>query len=247
MISSRHLSFSRKFRIASVLSIAAAAILMPAYVQSEVPGAPSGDAVLQQVRLSQAMQELPELTGRLRNDLPDDGKREPFRLTMANSVIQFTFSNPDEVILLDLGQGGTKLSRTLAGKSVSVAEKDYGNLIRGTAVNYEDLSMRFLYWPNAQVMDQDNVSSVGCWVVRAVNPDNRGPYHVVDIWAAKESGAILKIDAYDRQAKRIKSFRVSKGQKYKGAWILKQMTVEGRDPATGKVIARTYMDINDPK
>lgn len=208
---------------------------------------PVGDEILEMVRYSQAMQELPKLTGKLRNDIPDDGKRHLFELTMANGTMRFAFKNPDEVIEMELADSGTKLGYGSGGSPAKpVAESAYGTTVRGTSVNFEDLSLRFLYWSGSKVMGEQTVNTMSCWVIRVLNPDKRGPYHTVDVWVHKDSGAIAKMEAYDRSAKKVKSYRVSKGQRYRKAWILKQMLVESHDPATGKVNGRTYLDIDDP-
>lgn len=207
---------------------------------------PDGDAILEMVRYSQAMQELPKLTGKLRNDIPDDGRKHLFELTMANGKMRFAFKNPDEVIEMELAEAGTNLGYGTGNAIKPVAESAYGTQVRSTSVNFEDLSLRFLYWPGAKVMGEQTVNTMNCWVVRVVNPDKRGPYHTVDVWIHKDSGAIAKMEAYDRSAKKVKSFRVSKGQRYQKAWILKQMQVESHDPETGRVNGRTYLDIDDP-
>lgn len=215
-------------------------------VRSAVTPDPTGEEILRIVRMSQALQDLQRLTGKLRND-DDEGKEHQMELTMADSMIRFVFKDPSEIINLDLGANSTRLRRVMKGANVDIPVALYGESVRGTAINYEDLSMRFLYWPNAQVVGEETVSFMKCWIVRVNNPDGRGPYGVVDVWVHKNSGAIAKMTAYDRQAKRVKEFTVRKGQKFKGAWILKQMRVESYDPVSGKNTGRTYMEINDPR
>ncbi len=207
---------------------------------------PTGEEILKLVRMSQALQEFNRLTGRLRND-DREGKEYGLELTMSGSVIRFSFKNPNEIINLDLGEAASKLRRVTASGNLEMPVALYGESVRGTAINYEDLSMRFLYWPNAQVVSQATVSFMKCWVVRVANPDGRGPYRTVDVWVHQGSGAIAQMIAYDASGKKVKMFTVRKGQKYKGAWILKQMRVEAFNPASGKVTGRTYLEINDPE
>jgi hypothetical protein len=107
--------------------------------------------------------------------------------------------------------------------------------------------MRFLYWPNAKVVGEDTISFQKCWQVRVMNPDGRGPYRLVDLWVHKDSGAMMQMRAYDGQGRLLKEFKVRKAQKYNKAYILKQMRVESYDPATQKIIGRTYLEIEDPK
>ncbi len=206
---------------------------------------PTGDEVLLLVRKSQAQQYLQGLTGKLRSN--ETGKSWPMELTMRENVIRFVFQDPNEIINLDLNNSGTKLTRVVAGGKSDVPMSLYGERVRNTDINYEDISMRFLYWPNAKIIGEDSFSAQKCWQVRVTNPDGRGPYGTVDVWVAKNSGAMMQMEAYDAQGRKVKKFLVRKAQKYQGAYILKQMRVETFDPATRKVTGITYLEIDDPK
>lgn len=205
----------------------------------------SGDELLRVVRLSQASQDLKHLKGRLRND--NTGNTFPLELTIESGSIRFLLRNPNEIINLDLNQNNSKLTRIVAGSRKELTTAQYNELVRGTDINYEDLSMRFLYWPHAKIIGEDTLNFQKCWIVRMVNPDGRGPYGTVDAWVAKSSGTMMKMEAYNPQGKKLKQFLVRKGQKYKGAYILKQMRVESFNPASGDVAGRTYMEIDDPE
>ncbi len=238
-------SFSRlDFNSLRNISAVLAVLILTSQVSDAADPQPTGDEVLQLVRMSQALQDLNKLKGKLRND--DTGKEFPMELTMRENVIRFMFRDPNEIINLDLNNNGTKLSRVLAGGKVDMPLSLYGDSVRGTDINYEDLSMRFLYWPGAKVIGEDSSLFQKCWMVRVTNPDGRGPYGTVDVWIAKSSGAMMQMEAYDAKGKKVKQFKVRKGQKYKGAYILKQMRVESFD-AKGDVKGRTYLEIEDPE
>ncbi|RBP38004.1 outer membrane lipoprotein-sorting protein [Roseimicrobium gellanilyticum] len=238
-------SFARTFTSGLAMLGAALFSLSPASGQEGAPK-PTGDGILKLVRLSQAIQDLNQLKGQLRDN--ESGIKNPFTLTMSDNVIRFVFTAPPkESINLDLKENSTTLTRVNANGKVEMPASLYGERVRGSAINYEDLSMRFLYWPNAKLMDESaKVLMQKCWLVRAQNPDNRGPYGWVDLWIDQKSGAMLKMEAWDRSAKKVKQFVVRKGQKYKDAYILKQMRVHSFDPSTGKEVGVTYMEIDDP-
>lgn len=209
---------------------------------------PTGEEILRLVRMSQALQDLKHLKGKLRVEMGEfEGQEYPFDLTMADNVIRFLFPDPPkEIINLDLNNNGTELTRVAQGGKVVMPLSLYGEPVRRTSINFEDLSMRFLYWPNAKVISEESISFQECWVVRVPNPDNRGPYRLVDVWVHQKSGAMMQMRAYDGKGKMLKEFKVRKGQKFKEAYILKQMRVESYDPATNKVNGRTYLEIADP-
>lgn len=237
---SRHGCFMRLLTLGAAVSHM---ILFPVMAADERD--PTGDEVLMLVRKSQAQQYLQGLTGKLRSN--ETGQSWPMELTMRENVVRFLFRDPNEIINLDLNKSGTKLSRVVAGGRVDMPMSLYGERVRNTDINYEDLSMRFLYWPGAKIVGEDSFSLQKCWHVRVTNPDGRGPYSTVDVWVAKSSGAMMQMEAYDVQGRKVKQFLVRKGQKYQGAYILKQMRVESYDPTTRKVIGITYLEINDPK
>ncbi len=226
------------------LSAVLAVLILPSDCLRAADPQPTGDEVLQLARMSQALQDLSKLKGKLRDD--DTGKEFPMELTMRDNVIRFMFRDPNEIINLDLNNNGTTLSRIVAGGKVEMPLSLYSDSVRGTDINYEDLSMRFLYWPKAKITGEDSVQLQKCWIVRITNPDGRGPYGTVDAWIAKSSGAIMQMEAYDAKGKRAKRFIVRKAQKYKGAYILRQMRVESFD-AKEHVKGRTYLEIEDPE
>ncbi|CAN5715669.1 hypothetical protein BH11VER1_BH11VER1_41630 [soil metagenome] len=214
--------------------------------QSEA-ATPTGDEILRFVRMNQASQDLKHLNGKLRND-DDEGAEHPFELTMSDNIIRFVFKGaPPETIQLDLKDNTSQLSRITADSKGPVAVSQYADAVRKTCLNLEDLSMRFLYWPNSQVMGVASMSMRKCWVVRVSNPDGRGPYGTVDVWIEQGSGAMMQMDAFDMKGKKVKQFKVISGQKYKDAYILKKMRLESYNVDTNKVNGRTYMEIADPE
>ena len=205
----------------------------------------TGDEVLKLVRMSQALQDLKHLNGVLRND--ETGQKTPFDLSMAEGSIRFVFRDPPEVINLDL-KGVPELRRVTSGRDLEIPKSLGSETVRNTSINYEDLSMRFLYWPHAKLLGDDTVHFRKCWHVRIPAPDNRGPYGTVDVWVDQGSGGILMMEAYDAHGKKVKQFKVISGQKLPGkdTWILKEMRVESYDPNKGDLKGRTYMDIKTP-
>ena len=221
------------------------AVLLSVRGFAEEKRQPTGDEVLQLVRMSQALQDLQRLEGRIR--VSETGKKIPMQLSMSNGVIRFLLREPNEIINLDLKENGTQLSRIVSGGKIEMPMTLYGEKVRDTDINYEDLSMRFLYWPNAKILRDESMNHEKCWVVRVTNPDGRGPYGTVDVWCGSKSGALHQMMAYAPNATLLKQYEVTKGQKYEktGAYILKQMKVKSYDERK-KVKGTTYMEIDDP-
>ena len=72
--------------------------------------------------------------------------------------------------------------------------------IGGTGVTYGDLALKFLYWPDAQVIGADTLRTRNCWKLRLTAPSKESPYATVLLWVDKESGALMRMEGYDWKA-----------------------------------------------
>jgi hypothetical protein len=214
--------------VLSLLLVASVAIAAP----------PSAKEILESVRLQQAQQQL-GLEGQLR----EDQTVVPFRFTQTGPVIRYSFSKPDEALQLRLGENDSRLEVVTSEGVEKIAPAQFDHKIRGTAVTYEDLALRFLYWPNAKVIGDDTIGVVDCWRLELRAPSRQSQYPTVRLWVQKDGPAIMKVEGYDSNGKLAKRFTVVSGQKIEGRWFLKQMRIEEFDPSTGKVRTRTYLEI----
>src|SRR6266446_10201522 len=200
-------------------------ILTAIAVRSETP--PSAQEILEQVRLQQSQQQL-DLQGQLRSD----ATVVPFRITQTGPVIRYTFANPPEVVQLRLGEDGTQLDLVLLDSTKKFSASRLDEKIGGTAVTYGDLALKFLYWPDAQVLGADTLRTRNCWKLRLPAPAKDSPYASVLLWVDKESGAIMRMEGYDVQDRLTKRFEVISAQKIDDRWFLKQMRIEEVQPGT---------------
>jgi negative regulator of sigma E activity len=115
--------------------------------------------------------------------------------------------------------------------------------IGGTSVTYGDLALKFLYWPNAQVVGADNLRTRECWKLRLAASAKDSPYASVLLWVDQGSGAIMRMEGYDAKGQLTKRFEVVSAQKIDGRWFLKQMRVEEMQPGTNQVQSRSYVEI----
>jgi hypothetical protein len=200
--------------------------------------APSAREILDQVRLQQS-QQLLDLQGQLRSD----ATVIPFRITQTGPVIRYTFSNPPEVLQLKLGQEGSRLDLVFENSTKKFSPSRLKEGIGGTGVTYDDLALRFLYWPKAEVIGADTLRTRNCWKLRLTAPSQDSLYATVILWVDKESGALMRMEGYDEKGQLVKRFEVVSAQKIDGRWFLKQMRIEEMDPGTDKVRLRSYLEI----
>ena len=205
-------------------------------ISAESP--PSAKEILNSVRMIESKQQL-DLQGQLRqNDVV-----VPFRLVQNGPLIRYSFTKPDEVLQLRLGENSSRLDVVTDAGTEKFAGSKLNEKIRGTSVTYEDLAFKFLYWPTARVLGEENVRTRKCWKLQLRAPSRESQYSNVLLWIDKASGALMRMEGYDWDAQLAKRFEVVSAQKIEGRWFLKQMRVEEFQPGTSHVQARTYLEI----
>jgi hypothetical protein len=199
---------------------------------------PDARQIQETARLQQAQQEV-DLQGQIR----EGATVIPFRLTETGPVIKYSFANPPGALLLRLGEKESRLEELSAKGAEKISAAKFDQKVRGTAVTYEDLSLRFLYWPNARVMGSDTMRTRLCWELELRPPDHDSQYSRVLLWVDKNSGALMQMEGYDWNGHLAKRFEVISAQKIEGRWFLKQMRIEQMQPGTDKVQTRAYLEI----
>jgi len=201
----------------------------------------SADEVLKLVRYSYTLYDR-DFTGVLRTGIV---KKVPFLMSLKPDSIRFIFDSPDQVILMDTRNDKFGLYEGVGGDDLkAVNPSKYDDVVRGTDITYDDLSMRFLYWPNAKIVQHDKFKARNCWVVRVLNPDGKGAYATVDVWIDKGSGGMLKMTGYNNQGRPIRRFEVLHGKKFGDIWMVDEMRIETISPAAGgRVTSSTRMQI----
>lgn len=200
----------------------------------------NAEEVLRLVRYSYTLFDR-DFVGRLRKDKTE----VPFTLSLQPQYIRFKFDNPPQIIHLNTSNNQFFLKEVAAGKDAPVDPARYGEPIRSTDVTYDDLSMRFLYWPAAKIIGEEKVKTRDCWIVEVRNPDGHGQYGTVRVWVDKGSGGMMTMVGYNNQGQAIRVFEVLHGKKIEDIWMVDQMRVETFDPATRKRVSHTYIEILD--
>jgi hypothetical protein len=188
--------------------------------------------------MQQASQQI-DLQGQLR----ENSRVVPFRLTQTGPVIRYSFSNPDQALQLRLGESDSRLEEITSSGIDKVSGTGWEQNVRGTAITYEDLALKFLYWPDAKVVGEDYIQTRRVWKIELTPPNRQSHYSKVFVWVLQEGGALMRLAGYDWNGRLAKRFEVVAAQKIEGRWFLKQMRIEQLNPGTGKVQARTYLDI----
>src|SRR6201982_753691 len=133
------------------------------WARAEPP--PAAKDILASVRMMESGQQI-DLQGHLRQD----NIVVPFHLVQNGPLIRYSFANPDEILQLRLGENNSRLDLVTGGDTEKVVASKLNQKIRGTSVSYEDLAFKFLYWPSARVLGDENVRTRNCWKLQLRAP-----------------------------------------------------------------------------
>jgi len=207
----------------------------------QAPSEPSADDLLRGVRETYT-RITKDFDGRLRQGFT----KTPFVMSLSPDYLRFRFSDPVQIIHLSVTGQQAVLKEVVKGNDAPVASQRYSEIIRGTDVTYEDLAMRFLYWKNAEVIEETKVSGRLCRRVRVYNLDGVGNYALVDVLIDKASGAMVQMIGYNSDRKSVKRFTVIKVKQFGEIWIPNEMKIETLDPEkAGESLSKTYLKILD--
>lgn len=202
--------------------------------------APDARAILRGVRVAESTENR-EVSGRLRTG----AKKIPFKLTMRDGAVRWEFSDPPQTLVLRLGEKSSSLEEITPDGKAKLAAARFDDAVRESDITYEDLAMRFLYWPDAKVEGEQTIMLTKCWQLVVTPGGSASTYSRVRVWVAKDSPALLKCEAFGRDGKLARLFRVVSGQKTKdGLWILKQMRIESATARPGGDQTPTYLEID---
>jgi len=173
----------------------------------------------------------------------------PVKLYMRGKDIQLRYLKQKENtwagIHLQLNQSSCELFDVVGSKMTPFPSSKIGQQIQGTDITYEDISLRFLYWPTPSLLYEESVKTQTCYVIRVFNPDQRGNYKYVDLWIHKKSYALMKVKAYDRANKHIKTLEAADLMNVDGDIMMKKMKVQTIE--NGRTKSISYLIFENPE
>jgi len=197
---------------------------------------PDPQDLLTVARLASTSREA-AVRGRLRSG----AETTPFLLQVNHGKLRFAFDEPARVFEVRLGEDS---SGVFDSKGRPLKKGMQEPVADGAGVTVEDLSLGFLYWPDARLMGKEHVRGRGTWKIE-LRPGKRGSeFAVVRVWLDQASGALLRIEGFDWQGRLLRRFEVVSGQRIDGQWMLKQMRIERFSPESStRAIGRSYLEI----
>lgn len=206
--------------------------------------AQDANEMIRRVRLSAAVQQS-DLHGQIRS--AEGRGKAPVSLFLREGNMQFHLGagerfhirmGDDRAELLEVDENG----RTRPFPAKRLTEP-----VAGTNVSYEDLTLRFLYWPNAKLEGEERMRGADCYRIRLNNPGREGAFASVYVWIHKKYGAFWHIRAHDRAGKPLKEFLVNEVMQLPDkSYTIKQMQINTLD-ANLRTTSVTYLEFDAPK
>lgn len=203
---------------------------------------PDAEGILREARLTPTLRPA-ILEARIR----DEESTTPVTMELKEGVIRYRFPGQDRELQLKLGDVKTTLSERVGGLHHAVSGAQLHDPVGGTGLSYQDLSLGFLYWPSPEFRGEEIVKTRPCWKLDLQSPPGEEIYGVARVWIDKESGALLRIEGYDKQGRLLRRFEIVSAQKTHGIWMLRQMRIEGFEPGKSVAVSRHYLEVSGLK
>lgn len=226
----------RGTRCAVLLAVLVAMVLTVPPAKSESAENPDPRVLLRVARLASAGQ-----TVSLRGQLRSGTVKMPFVLQVNNGNLRYVFPQSGRVLEVHLGDDA---SGVYDSKGRPLGKGMQEPVAHGAHFTVEDLSMGFLYWPDARLIGEEKVRGRGTWKIE-LRPGRTGSeFAVVRVWLDRASGALMRIEGFDWEGRLLRRFEVVSGQRIDGQWMLRQMRIEKFAPGGGsRPLERSYLEI----
>ncbi len=208
---------------------------------------PDANAILAGARLAATLTQIDE---GLQGTLTQGSKRIPITLFLKGKDIQFQFTENGKLRIfhMRLGDELFQLFEIIDGKTVNFPAKKLVEPIAGTDLTYEDLALRFFYWPNPKLEGTEAIGGQNCYRLRLDKPKGAaGRYEGVYVWIHTKYGAFMRIKGHDKNGGLVKEFQVEEVMPVaKDVWVLEKMQVATHDPKTGRRVSITDVIFKKP-
>jgi len=216
---------------------------------SPLASAQTAEEIMSSVRQVAAFQDEQDLSGVIRKGTA----KTPISLFLRGKDIQFALKGGDERFHLRLNENSQDLLEWTGKEYRPFPDAKIAAPIANTDVSYEDLALKFLYWPNPRIVGEEKLEGQDCWRLHVANPDKAGRYREISVWVTKNQRALMRVVGYGErpnggkgQPPAIKQFEITEVMKVSKVFTVKTMKVSsfGKD---NRVSGITYLEFENPK
>ncbi|MEY3394723.1 MAG: hypothetical protein RL346_959 [Verrucomicrobiota bacterium] len=217
-------------------------------VSSLLSKEPDAMVILEAARMSAALTKMEE---GLKGHLQHDGKKTPIHIFLNGKDIQFQFLQDQvwRVFHLRLNDNNYQLFEIIDNKTINFPREKLTESIAGSDLTYEDLALRFFYWPDPKLEGIETVGNHETFKLRLDKPaSDAGKYHAVYLWVHTKYGAFMKINGHAKNGAILKEFLVEDVMKVSDeTWTLRKMQVSSFQDGRRSSITDLVLDRPDKK
>lgn len=229
-------------------SLAIVLVAGPLFAQSpRIPERPAARELLNDVIL--ALPDIPlritgDLTARAREGTPESRRGVEMLLDWqadpptARYTLRDAFGGADSHLAITWASPRHPEYRYFEGQPLQAAPlPDLVSAIPGTDISWMDLSLSFLWWPDAVTKGSEDVKGRTCWVVDIAAPDAFSGCSGVRLWIDPRINIMLKAETYDANDQPIRRLEVKSFKKINDRWVIKDIELTSL-PAKSKTVLR---------
>jgi len=222
-------------------------LLLPFVFMPFFAFAQSADEIMSSVRQVAILQNEQTLEGQIRKQR----LKIPMVMFLRGKDIQFKLDGGKQGFHLRLNDDGQQLFEIVDGEALPLPHERIGVSIAGTDVSYEDLALKFLYWKNPRIVDEQKIDGQQCWRLHVNNPDQTGQYREISVWVTKRERALMRVVGYGERPDQglppaLKQFEITKIMKVEDTYTIGTMKVSTFGP-DNRVKGITYLEFEKPK
>jgi hypothetical protein len=118
--------------------------------------------------------------------------------------------------------GPPEWTRHTGGVAGPVAGAD--RRVAGLDLYWTDLSLSFLWWPDAEWIGSERVRGRFCHVLELPAPEgDDGPYSRVRLWVDPEARLLLQADGFDHDDRHVRRLQVTSLRKIDEIWMVQNL------------------------
>ena len=161
--------------------------------------------------------------------------------TLARYTIMDAFGRDREQLTVHRNGGAATLAYESGNPLAAATPPDLGAVIDGTVVTWMDLTLSFLWWPDARTLGTAEVRGQSCYVVDAHAPaGTTAPYASVRMWVDVRASMMLQAEGCDALGDPVRRISVKSFKKINDEWMIKDLEI--RDLKTDR---RTILRIRE--
>jgi hypothetical protein len=99
--------------------------------------------------------------------------------------------------------------------------------LEGTDINWLDLSLGYLWWPNGRTVGTEHVKGRLCYVVDLPIPQGVSTLCVtMRLWIESKFHMLMQAEAFDAKQQRMRALRIKSFKKIKDVWLIEDLEVQ---------------------